>query len=324
MRIVQLTEQEAANSAVMENVSRYLLTGEPAHMMALQAADSYGRNIAVKDSSLDKPREIPLDRNDKIDLGAIPAGTLVTPELVSGLVKGATIGDAAPDVGVEQPEVPVASPFAHLGFGTAVLSPGTAPVASVPSLPPGVPQERRASTLNAPVAQSLSHAGVDLDKNGLYWDERIHSSSKDKTAEGVWRKKRGVEKTLGAEGIAKVEAEIRAVLAIPGPAVPSVPEVPAVPVPPVPGLPPAPSIPTPPPAADPEPSGQAFMRWMEDLTPDMQPGGRFTPELMNKLLAAQGLPAEAGLMAFVQRPDLVPAARAMLDVWMADPSQVPQ
>jgi hypothetical protein len=301
MRIVQLTEAEAANSAVMENVSRYLLTGEP-------IADTL-----IKDSPLDKPtvRE-PLTPPTEAQLQTYVAGT---------------IGVDAPDVGTEQPEVPVASPFAHLGFGTAAPSPATAPAGSAPSLPPGVTQERRAFVppvpavpehqVNAPVAQTLSHAGLDLDKNGLFWDERIHSSSKDKNADGTWRKKRGVEKTLGAEGIAKVEAEIRAVLAIPGPA--------AV-VPPVPAVPPVPSsVPAPPPAAvEPEPSGQAFMRWMEDLTPDMQPGGRFTPELMGKLLVAQGLPTEAGLMAFVQRPDLVPAARAMLDVWMADPSQVPQ
>jgi hypothetical protein len=283
MRIVQLTEQEAANSAVMENVSRYLLTGEPiADTLVTSVSRTPDKELAV---------EAPM--------------------------RAVGIGIDAPDVGTATPEVPLASPFAAIGFGSAAVpSPATAPEGSAPS------PDRRASLVNAPVAQSLSHAGVDLDKTGLYWDERIHSSSKDKNADGTWRKKRGVEKTLGADGIAKVEAEIRAVLAIPGP---SVPPVPSVPVPPtVPTPPTVPDVPTPPAATEPEPSGQAFMRWMEDLTPDMQPGGRFTPELMNKLLVAQGLPPEAGLMAFVQRPDLVPAARAMLDVWMADPSQVPQ
>jgi len=44
-----------------------------------------------------------------------------------------------------------------------------------------------------------------LDKNGLPWDERIHSSSKNLNADGTWRYLRGGDTDLRA----KVEAELR-------------------------------------------------------------------------------------------------------------------
>lgn len=59
---------------------------------------------------------------------------------------------------------------------------------------------------NAPVDSSTS--GV-LDKNGLPWDERIHSSSKNMNADGTWRYLRGGDVDLRAT----VETELRAKLA---------------------------------------------------------------------------------------------------------------
>ena len=35
--------------------------------------------------------------------------------------------------------------------------------------------------------------GVELDKNGIPWDERIHAGTKTKTAKGVWKRKKGVD-----------------------------------------------------------------------------------------------------------------------------------
>lgn len=49
----------------------------------------------------------------------------------------------------------------------------------------------------------------ELDKNGLPWDERIHSSSKNKNADETWRYLRGGDVDLRAT----VEAELRAKLA---------------------------------------------------------------------------------------------------------------
>lgn len=44
-----------------------------------------------------------------------------------------------------------------------------------------------------------------VDKDGLPWDERIHSNPAKMTGKGIWRKKRGVNDTM----IAAVEAELR-------------------------------------------------------------------------------------------------------------------
>lgn len=49
----------------------------------------------------------------------------------------------------------------------------------------------------------------ELGKNGLPWDERIHSSAQTKTANGNWKYLRGVDTKL----VAKVEAELRAKMA---------------------------------------------------------------------------------------------------------------
>lgn len=52
------------------------------------------------------------------------------------------------------------------------------------------------------------------DKSGLPWDERIHASSKALTADGCWRKKRGVSDAL----VAEVESQLKQLMAIPSPA----------------------------------------------------------------------------------------------------------
>lgn len=43
---------------------------------------------------------------------------------------------------------------------------------------------------------------VELDKNGIPWDERIHAGTKRKNADGSWSLKKGVDKDLAAEVIA--------------------------------------------------------------------------------------------------------------------------
>lgn len=73
-----------------------------------------------------------------------------------------------------------------------------------PPSPPSAPSPAAAApSTSAPAAPPVSSA--DVDKNGLPWDERIHSGSRAKVADGSWRMKRGVEPTK----IAKVEAELR-------------------------------------------------------------------------------------------------------------------
>jgi hypothetical protein len=61
--------------------------------------------------------------------------------------------------------------------------------------------------------------GVELDKQGLPWDGRIHVESKNKNADGTWRKKRSLDSAL----LAQVEGELRQVMG----AAPAAPLAPA-------------------------------------------------------------------------------------------------
>lgn len=77
---------------------------------------------------------------------------------------------------------------------------------------------------------------VELDKNGIPWDERIHAGTKRKNADGTWSLKKGVDKELAAQIIAEYQAGMEA-----APAKPSAPTPPAPPAAPAkPGVPPAP------------------------------------------------------------------------------------
>lgn len=51
-------------------------------------------------------------------------------------------------------------------------------------------------TIITPEPQPLSGVGVEVDKQGVPWDERIHSSSKKKTAKGVWAKRKNLPEGL--------------------------------------------------------------------------------------------------------------------------------
>ena len=80
-------------------------------------------------------------------------------------------------------------------------------------------------------------AAVELDKNGIPWDERIHAGTKRKNADGTWSLKKGVDKELAAQIIA--EYQVAAPSAPAAPAKPGVPPAPPA-APAKPGVPPAP------------------------------------------------------------------------------------
>ena len=64
-----------------------------------------------------------------------------------------------------------------LAIATA-LNNGVAPVANVADV--------------AEVAEEPSEDTIDFDKEGLPWDERIHSSNHKLTAQGIWTRRRGI------------------------------------------------------------------------------------------------------------------------------------
>ena len=81
---------------------------------------------------------------------------------------------------------------------------------------------------------------VELDKNGIPWDERIHAGTKRKNADGTWSLKKGVDKELAAQIIAEYQVAAPTTTTVPAaPAKPGVPPAPPA-APAKPGVPPAP------------------------------------------------------------------------------------
>jgi hypothetical protein len=185
--------------------------------------------------------------------------------------------------------------------------------------------------------------GVDVDKDGLPWDARIHAESKAKNADGSWRAKRKVDPAV----VTAVTAELRAVMAAPVPAAPvaappppvagdavqaeaaaafgspaPLPPTAAVVPPPPPAVPPAPAAasappvsppvagaetvaetPAPPPSADPP-----FVVMMRGVTARQQ-AGTLSADAVAAALANLGLPSIASLAS---RPDLIQSFEALL------------
>lgn len=88
---------------------------------------------------------------------------------------------------------------------------------------------------------------VELDKNGIPWDERIHAGTKRKNADGTWSMKKGVDKELAAQIIAEYQSAPAAPATTTVQAAPAAPAKPGVPTPPAP---PAAPVPPAPPKAE--------------------------------------------------------------------------
>lgn len=100
-------------------------------------------------------------------------------------------------------------------------TPEAGPAAASVSAPIAPPAPPAADVPPAPVTSPC----VELDAQGLPWDGRIHSETKNRNADKTWRKKRGVDPAL----VIEVEARLRELVAIP--AAPEQP--PAAPVEPI-------------------------------------------------------------------------------------------
>lgn len=149
----------------------------------------------------------------------------------------------------------------------------------------------------------------EVDKTGLPWDERIHSSSKENrmNADGTWRAKRNVDKTYAA----KIEAELRATLGAPAvttqppaqqqpPVVTNTPPLPGGNLPPMPG------------AAAIDPAYAALVSFIGANTQStVNPNGKFTDQYISDVLKHYGV--EGGsLPNLAHRLDLVPTVHNWL------------
>jgi hypothetical protein len=148
----------------------------------------------------------------------IPAFAADTPEDLEAAEAAAVFGTHLIPEATDEDEAPVSDLEAAAIFG-ATPAPGPVLVPTPPATVAAAPAENDR-----------------LDKSGLPWDERIHASSRAKNADSTWRKKRGIDDAT----VALVEAELKALMMLPGvvqPAAAAIPTPPAavaaIPAPPV-------------------------------------------------------------------------------------------
>lgn len=269
--------------------------------------------------------KLSIDLADREEIAAaVPLLQLIldnTPKTCGGQCHAQETAVAAP-VAPAVPAVP-AAPAAVFGGGAAVPAPLAA---SIPQTATPAIGAQSAPATTAPITTTLGPASlgagaasVELDKNGLPWDERIHAGTKTKLNSGEWKAKKQVDPAL----VAQVEAELRArVAASPAP-VAAVPAVPAAPVAPAvdpaavfgaaaPGVPPAPTIPTAPPVAPLAPSVSADPATFEQLMPRITAAvtaGIMPPTAVGAACAAHGV---ASVVTLQQSPQFVPLVWATL------------
>lgn len=133
------------------------------------------------------------------------------------------------------------------------------PKPSAPTASAAIPAPPAAPAPNAPATSGA----VELDADGLPWDERIHSKTAEpKAATGKWKTRKnlapGVKETIEAELRAAMGTTASPSAPAQAPAAPSAPPA----APPAPGAAAAPAAPTPPaPAANGGMDFPAFTRW---------------------------------------------------------------
>lgn len=155
--------------------------------------------------------------------------------------------------------------------------------ASAPPAPP-------AKEASAPPAEAADSDGVQLDRAGLPWDSRIHSSSdKPMKKDGYWKGKRGID----PETVARVEAELLATMKAGKPAQRDAP-------------------PPPPKSGETVTKGDApgsdFASVMRRITAGMS-AGKITQTQVDEAVKTAGVPT---LPMLVNRPDLLAAMSTIL------------
>lgn len=164
------------------------------------------------------------------------------------------------------------------------------------------PEEVEQLTAPAPLV-----TGIEVDSAANVWDGRIHASSRAKIADGTWRMKRGIDKSL----VAQVQSEIAQTAAAPRVPSPSLFAEPVIPPPPLPSTagvvvppPPTPSTVT----APSSPIG--FQALVQAIT------AGYVAKTVNKA-AVDGALAQLGIPSLPmlqQRPDLLQSMATLLGI----------
>ena len=189
--------------------------------------------------------------------------------------------------------------------------------------PDGVALQSPATTAQPPVnlghvssAAPVTSAGVELDKDGLPWDSRIHVESRNKNSDGRWRKKRSLDSAVCAQ----VEAELRQLMGAPAaplapaptPAQPAA--TPVIPAPPAPSAPVMPAAPNVAPAGEvPQDARAQFVGLVGRASAAIQ-AGKVSQAEVNQICNAAGVPA---LPLLANRLDLVAHVAGQVDALIA-------
>lgn len=260
---------------------------------------------------------------DTADQRLVEIGRTLDPEIAALVKDDGEFQASVAFGGHGSPELDAAAAF---GAPTAPLTVGNTCAPSPAIVAPSAPAIIAQPPVNlGPVSSAApaTLAGVELDKTGLPWDNRIHAESKGKIADGTWRKKRNLDPAL----VAQVEAELRQVMG----AAPAAPLAPAVPAPPptapiAPVVVSAPQVTAPPaPAVAPAaPAGEVpadargmFVALVGRASAAIQ-GQKVTQAEVNQCCADSGIPA---LPLLANRLDLVATVASRIDALIAARSQ---
>lgn len=168
------------------------------------------------------------------------------------------------------------------------------------------PSPEKAFTSGPQLVVGGAATSNNLDKAGLPWDERIHSSSKALTVDGLWRKKRGVDDAL----VAQVEDQLKHLMALPTPATVS-----DTPVPVAPAIVSAVPVPAPPPTpiAEVTDGRQAFINLVGRVSAAI-PAKKITMDEVTKACTDAGVPT---LPLLANRADLIPQVAMTIEALIA-------
>lgn len=195
---------------------------------------------------------------------------------------------------------------------------GTLPPAASAAPPAAPPNPSSASVTPAPAASPVPPASSPdlLDAEGLPWDERIHSSSRTKTAKGVWKARKGLDPAVKTAVAAELLNAGRAQMADATPVPAAMPAAAPAPTPPAAAAPPPPpaaaAAPPAPPAA---PDANGFGVLMQYVS-EKQAAGKLTTAGANAV--AETVLGEKGLTMrdmIAQPQEKLDEYRALLDSW---------